>query len=59
MLQTRYTEDVITVVSPMFQTSAESPGIFLLLQKLFAAQKVDELRETATQQGISEEEWKV
>ncbi len=46
-------------VGIVLQTSPESPGIFLLLQKLFAAQSVTELKEVAVKQGFSDEEWQV
>ena len=44
---------------PLSQTSAESPGIFLLLQKLFCAQGVGDLKEVALQQNFTDDEWQV
>ncbi|XP_060564792.1 dipeptidyl peptidase 3-like isoform X2 [Ruditapes philippinarum] len=42
----------------LVQTSPESPGIFLLLQKMFRAQSVDELKTLATTElGLSPEEF--
>ncbi|ELT96112.1 hypothetical protein CAPTEDRAFT_110850, partial [Capitella teleta] len=41
----------------LFQTSPESPGIFLLLQKLFRHQTVDELQKLAEEQGWSDQEF--
>ena len=41
------------------QTSPESPGIFLLLQKLFSAQSVEEVKNVALQQGFTDEELQV
>ncbi|XP_053404717.1 dipeptidyl peptidase 3-like isoform X2 [Mercenaria mercenaria] len=40
----------------LVQTSPESPGIFLLLQKMFRAQPVNELKNLATELGLSTEE---
>ncbi|KAH9508561.1 bifunctional diacylglycerol diphosphate phosphatase/phosphatidate phosphatase [Bulinus truncatus] len=40
----------------LFQTSPESPGIFLLLQKLFRAQDPKELSELALSIGFSQED---
>ena len=42
-----------------FQTSPESPGIFILLQKLFRAQPVSELETLATDLGLSKDEFDV
>ncbi|XP_078284370.1 dipeptidyl peptidase 3 [Rhinoraja longicauda] len=41
----------------LLQTSPESPAIYVLLQKLFRAQPVHELQETATAVGVSCEEY--
>ena len=41
------------------KTSAESPGIFLLLQKLLCAQDVGDLKEVALQQNFTDDEWQV
>lgn len=40
----------------LFQTSPESPGIFVLLQKLFGAQSPDEVATLALSNGFSEED---
>lgn len=42
----------------LVQTSPESPGIFILLQKIFRAQPVNELQILANELGLSEEEFK-
>lgn len=42
----------------LLQTSPESPGIYLLLQKLFKAQPVSELQNAAAECGLDEEERK-
>ncbi|CAG2227517.1 DPP3 [Mytilus edulis] len=41
----------------LVQTSPESPGIFILLQKIFRAQPISEVKSLALKQGITEEEW--
>ncbi|XP_072101870.1 dipeptidyl peptidase 3 [Mobula birostris] len=41
----------------LLQTSPESPAIYVLLQKLFKAQPVNELQETATAVGMTPEEY--
>ncbi|KAL3874244.1 hypothetical protein ACJMK2_037287 [Sinanodonta woodiana] len=41
----------------LLQTSPESPGIYLLLQKLFRAQPITELQKAAQETGVSEEEF--
>jgi len=43
----------------IFQTSPESPGIFILLQKIFRAQPINEVKSLALEKGITEEEWNV
>jgi len=45
----------------LLQTSPESPGIFLLLQELFHAESVQELKERAllSENGPSQEEFEV
>ena len=45
----------------LLQTSPESPGIFLLLQQLFHADSVEELKERAlnSADGLSQEEFEV
>lgn len=45
----------------LLQTSSESAGIFLLLQRVFRAEEIDELRKkaTGTKDGPSEEEFEV
>ena len=45
----------------LLQTSPESPGIFLLLQNLFHAEAVEELKKRAltSEDGPSEEEFQV
>ena len=43
----------------LLQTSPESPGIFLLLQQLFAAQSFTSLRELATKCGLSDQQYNV
>ena len=43
----------------MFQTSPESPGIFVLLQKLFGVQSPEEVSTLALTIGFSEEDVKV
>jgi hypothetical protein len=44
----------------VFQTSPESPGIFMLLQKMFRSQPVSELVRMATEQlGLTAEEVEV
>lgn len=40
----------------LIQTSPESPGIFLLLQKVFRGQTVDQLKEATTKEGLLTEE---
>ncbi|KAK3093576.1 hypothetical protein FSP39_017632 [Pinctada imbricata] len=42
----------------LFQTSPESPGIFLLLQKTFGGQSVTDLQTAAEANGVSQEEFK-
>ncbi|XP_041351140.1 dipeptidyl peptidase 3-like [Gigantopelta aegis] len=42
----------------LLQTSPESPGIFVLLQKLFRAQSVETLEKLALQKGLSAEQVK-
>ncbi|XP_052106913.1 dipeptidyl peptidase 3-like isoform X1 [Mytilus californianus] len=41
----------------LVQTSPESPGIFILLQKIFRTQPISEVKSLAIKQGITEEEW--
>ena len=41
------------------QTSPESPGIYLLLQKLFRSQTVEDLQDAAKLADLSDEEFKV
>ena len=45
----------------LFQTSPESPGIFLLLQKLFKAETVEELKQRSMKavEGLVENEFQV
>ncbi len=43
----------------LLQTSPESPGIFLLFQKLFRAQSVNQLKDVAMQQGFTDDEFQV
>lgn len=45
----------------LFQTSPESPGIFLMLQKLFAAETVEQLKEKALKavDGLQDAEFQV
>lgn len=43
----------------LFQTSPESPAIFVLLQKLFRKQSASELKQAALAQGVSDEEFQV
>eukprot|EP00061_Rhincodon_typus_P003373 g19931.t1 len=41
----------------LLQTSPESPAIYVLLQKLFRAQPLSELQESATAIGMTSEEY--
>ncbi|XP_056022122.1 dipeptidyl peptidase 3-like [Ostrea edulis] len=41
----------------LIQTSPESPGIYLLISKLFRCQKIEELQSAAEAQGITKEEY--
>ncbi|XP_022332710.2 dipeptidyl peptidase 3-like [Crassostrea virginica] len=41
----------------LYQTSPESPGIYLLFHKLFKGQKVEELQAAAEAQGVTKEEF--
>lgn len=41
----------------LVQTSPESPGIFILLQKIFRAQPIAELKTLSVDKGFTEEEW--
>ena len=44
----------------LFQTSPESPGIFMLFQRVFGGQDFNSLREAATSgSGLTESEYKV
>lgn len=45
-------------LSCLFQTSPESPGIFLLLQKLFRAQSAVDLKELGTKVGLTGDEYR-
>lgn len=42
-----------------FQTSPESPGIYLLLHKLFRSQSIEELQSAAEAQGVTKDEFHV
>lgn len=42
-----------------FQTSPESPAIFLLLQKMFRSQSVSDLQKISLEKGLTEEEFDV
>lgn len=42
-----------------FQTSPESPGIYLLFHKLFGSQSVEELQSAAEAQGVTKDEFHV
>ncbi|KAL8603617.1 hypothetical protein ACOMHN_005559 [Nucella lapillus] len=41
----------------LFQTSPESPGIYLLLQRVFRESSIDDLKTAATANGVSDEEF--
>ncbi|ESO85412.1 hypothetical protein LOTGIDRAFT_177525 [Lottia gigantea] len=41
----------------LIQTSPESPGIFVLLQKVFRGQSLEDLKKVASDNGINEEEF--
>ncbi|XP_071079546.1 dipeptidyl peptidase 3-like isoform X1 [Haliotis cracherodii] len=41
----------------LLQTSPESPGIFVLLQRVFRAQSISDLETVATQNGLTKEEF--
>lgn len=41
----------------LLQTSPESPGIFLLLQKMFRGQPISELESTVVEKGLTKEEF--
>ncbi|KAL4238740.1 bifunctional diacylglycerol diphosphate phosphatase/phosphatidate phosphatase [Mactra antiquata] len=41
----------------LVQTSPESPGIFLLLQKVFRSQPIDDLRKLSLEKGLTEDEF--
>lgn len=41
----------------LFQTSPESPGIYLLFHKLFGSQSVEELQSAAEAQGVTKDEF--
>lgn len=43
----------------LFQTSPESPGIYLLLHKLFRSQSIEELQSAAEAQGVTKDEFHV
>ena len=43
----------------LYQTSPESPLIFLLLQKLFKGQSLDQLKTDALAKGVAEDEFQV
>ena len=54
-----FNEAIILQVLLNFQTSPESPGIFVLLQKLFRGQSAAALKQAAEAPGLSEDEFKV
>jgi dipeptidyl-peptidase-3 len=47
------------IASHLLQTSPESPGIFLLIQKLFRHQSLDDLKKLALGSGWTEDEFEV
>ncbi|XP_025104635.1 dipeptidyl peptidase 3-like [Pomacea canaliculata] len=53
LAQASFTGGLIVLV----QTSPESPGIFLLLQKTFRSQSLQDLRSTALSNGVTEDEF--
>ena len=47
------------ISSDIFQTSPESPAIFILLQKIFKSQPISELKRIALEKGLTEDEFQV